>query len=167
VPANDVAAATQFVGTVLRNVKIMDRGARESMLTFERGTGDAIISYENEIVVGKAKGGAYDMVLPDSTILIENPAAVVDKYANKHGSKDAANALLAYLWSPEAQRLYANNGLRPVVPSVVTEVAGRFPPVADLFTVADLGGWPAVQKAVFADGAVYDQALEKSRSAAP
>ena len=122
-------AATQLLGAVLKNVKILDKGARESMLNFERGVGDAIITYENEILVGEVKGQDYEYVIPKSTILIENPVAVVDTYADKHGSRELADAFVAFLTTPEAQRAFAEYGLRPVLPAVATEVAARFPKV--------------------------------------
>jgi sulfate transport system substrate-binding protein len=153
------ATATALLTSVLRNVKIMDRGARDSMLTFERGFGDAIITYENEIIVGRAKGQRYDYVVPTSTILIENPATVVDSYAEKHGLVVLARAFVDFLTDAEAQRAFAEHGLRPVVPAIFAEVADRFPAVPDLFTIADLGGWPAAEKTIFAQGAAYDQAL--------
>src|SRR5690606_32080750 len=98
---------------VLRNVQVMDRGARDSMLTFERGMGDAIITYENEILVGRKQGQRYDYVVPRSTILIENPVAVVDAQTEKHGTTALARAFVAFLWTPDAQRAFARYGLRP------------------------------------------------------
>src|SRR5690606_7395576 len=131
----------ELLASILRNVKIMDRGARDSMLTFERGVGDAIITYENEMLVGRAGGKTYEYVVPRSTVLIENPVAVVDVYARRHGVLDEARAFVDFLYTEEAQRAFAEHGLRPVVPSVEAELTGRFPAVQDLFTVADLGGW--------------------------
>jgi sulfate transport system substrate-binding protein len=156
---NDPAAATKLLGAILKNVHNMDPGARESLLQFERGVGDAIITYENEILVGKKKGQKYDYVIPASTILIENPVAVVDKYATKHGSLDASKALVEYLTTAPAQRIYAEHGLRPVIDEVIKETAANYPSVADLFTIRDLGDWAGTQKAIFDSGAVYDNAL--------
>ena len=85
VPANDDAAATAFLTSVLKNVTVMDKGARESITNFEKGVGDVAITYENEVLVGQQGGQDYEMVIPRSTILIENPVAVVDSYADKHG----------------------------------------------------------------------------------
>ncbi|MCK7490632.1 MAG: hypothetical protein MZW92_01735 [Comamonadaceae bacterium] len=63
---------------VLRNVSVMDKGARESIVNFEKGVGDVAITYENEVLVGRKAGQPYEYVIPQSTILIENPVAVVD-----------------------------------------------------------------------------------------
>jgi sulfate transport system substrate-binding protein len=152
-------AATKLLSAILKNVKNMDPGARESLLNFERGVGDAIITYENEILVGKQKGQKYEYVIPKSTILIENPVAIVDTVVDKHGSRKAAGALLDYLVTPEAQRLYAKHGLRPVVDEVAKEVAASYPPVEDLFTIRELGDWKGVGTSIFDSGTGYDKAL--------
>ncbi len=158
-PAGDSLAADKFLKEILANVTVMDKGARESMLTFERGIGDVIITYENEIMVAQAAGQKYDYVIPKSTILIENPAAVVDTYVEKHGNTDLANAFVTYLGSPEVQRAFANTGYRPVDDQVAKEFTQKFPPVTDLFTVGDMGGWDTIIKALFAEGAAYDRAM--------
>ncbi|MCB9527261.1 MAG: sulfate ABC transporter substrate-binding protein [Myxococcales bacterium] len=164
--SGDRAASVALLAGVLANVRIMDRGARDSMLTFERGVGDAIITYENELLVGRAKGQRYDYVVPRSTILIENPVALVDAAVDRHRNRAAVEALREFLWTPAAQRRYAAHGLRPVVQSVAAEVQGRFAPVDDLFTIRDLGGWEAATREVFAPGAIYDAALARSREPA-
>jgi sulfate transport system substrate-binding protein len=146
----------------LANVKIMDSGARESLLTFERGVGDAIITYENEVLVGRKSGQAYEYVIPRSTILIENPVAVVDSYVDKHGTREAANALVDFLITPQAQRIFAKHGLRPVDESVAAELGAQFPKVADLFTVRDIGGWKGVNAGIFDKGSAYDNALSQA-----
>ncbi len=163
----DQAAATKLLAGILRNVKNMDAGARESLLNFERGVGDAIITYENEILVGKQHNQAYEYVIPKSTILIENPVALVDSYVDKHGTREVAKSLIEFLTTAEAQRIYAKNGLRPVLPEVAKEVAASFPTPADLFTIRDLGDWAGVQASVFGAGAAYDTALGQAGSDKP
>ena len=163
-PKDDAAAATKLLSQVLHNVKILDRGARESLLNFERGVGDAIITYENEILVGQQGGKDYEYVIPKSTILIENPVAVVDSYAKKHKSEDVAKAFVEFLFTPAAQRAFAAHGLRPVLPEVANEVAAKYPAPTDLFTVRDLGDWSEVDKKIFAKGAAYDVAFAAGRS---
>jgi sulfate transport system substrate-binding protein len=151
----DAAGAEGLLAGVLANVKVMDKGARESMVTFESGVGDAAITYENEVLVAKAEGKAVDYVVPRSTILIENPVAVVDTNVDAHGTRDVAEAFVAFLTTPEAQAAYARYGLRPLDP---TAAGGALPAVEDLFTVRDLGGWPRVQETLFGKGALYDRA---------
>ena len=150
---------------VLGHVSIMDKGARESMLTFEGGVGDVAITYENEVLVAKQAGKAMDYVIPQSTILIENPVAVVDEYVDKHGTRDVAEAFVAFLHTPEVQRMYARYGLRAVDEAVARETAAQYPNVPDLFTIRDLGGWPAVTKALFDQGALFDRASAGVRTA--
>ncbi len=146
------ADAVTLLSGVLSNVRIMDGSARESMLTFERGVGDAVITYENEIVEGLHQGKKYEIVAPSSTILIENPIAIVDKNVKAHGTAEIAKEFLEYVWSPETQRVFAARGYRPVDEAVKEETKSSFKPIDDLFTVRDLGGWDAVKKSVFGDG---------------
>ncbi len=154
--AGDLAAAEALLAGVLGNVKVMDKGARESMVTFENGVGDAAITYENEVLVARREGKAMDYVVPPSTLSIENPVALIDANVDAHGTRDVAEAFVAFLATPEAQAAYGTYGLRPVDPSATP--AG-LPAVTDLFTVRDLGGWAAVQETLFAKGGAYDRAL--------
>jgi len=159
----DTAAAVALLGKVLAHVTVMDKGARESMLTFERGIGDAIITYENEVMEAKLAGRAYDYVIPRSTILIENPIAVVDVYAEKHGGLDVADAFVQFVTTPEAQREFAAHGYRPVDEKVAAEFTQKFPAVPDLFTTRDLGDWGQIVKLIFNEGGIYDRALNSSQ----
>lgn len=159
--ASDSSAAEAFMRDIFKNVSIMDKGARESMITFESGVGDAAITYENEVLVAQKAGKAMDYVIPPATLLIENPAAVIDVYAAKHGTQEVAAALLQYLATPEAQRIYAKYGLRPVDESVAAEFREQYREVPGLFTIRDLGGWPNVTKNVFAPGAVFERVVSK------
>ncbi len=160
--AGDTAAAEALLRDIVANVAIMDKGARESILTFESGVGDAAITYENEVLVSKTAGKAMDFVVPPGTILIENPVAVVDAYASKRGTEKVAHALVQYLVTPEAQRKYAKHGLRPVDDKIATEFREQYPEVSGLFTIGDLGGWPAVTKTVFAPGGVFERASTRT-----
>lgn len=169
-PANKAdasAGAIAALGAILRNVKIMDRSGRDSMLTFERGIGDAIVTYENEILIGRKQGKTYDYVVPDATILIENPIAVVDQYAERHGANQLAKSFVDFLVTPEVQRQYAQHGLRPVLPSVAKEFSDQFPSAKDLFTVRDLGGWAAVQKTIFDAGGIYEKSFAQGNAQKP
>jgi len=159
-PAGDVAAATKLLSQVLANVKIMDRGARESLLTFERGAGDAIITYENELLAGRAQGKKYEIVAPLSTILIENPVAVVDGYVKRHDNREIAEAFVDFLRTPDMQGHFAKHGFRPVVEGTAGAAEASFAKIEDLFTVRDLGDWSGVDAAVFAAGGAYDKALQ-------
>jgi sulfate/thiosulfate transport system substrate-binding protein len=157
--ANDPEAATKLLSAILANVHNMDPGARESLLQFERGVGDAIITYENEILVGREKGQNYEYVVPRATILIENPVALVDRYADKHGSRAVAQAFIEFLTTSAAQEIYAKHGLRPVLDEVAKQHAAEYPTPEDLFTIRDIGDWAGSQRTVFDPGAGYDRAL--------
>ena len=156
--AADSGAADALLRGVLSRVRIMDKGAREAMLTFEHGVGDAAITYENEVLVAQKGGQAMDYVIPSSTILIENPVAIVHGYAEPRGTVAAAEAFVRYLTTPDAQRMFTRYGLRAVDSTVAGETQGQFPSVRDLFTIRDLGGWPAVVAALFAPGGAFDRA---------
>ena len=161
VAKDDPEAAKEFLKGVFRNVSIMDRGARESITNYEKGVGDVAITYENEVMVGKQAGQTYEYVIPRSTILIENPAAVVDKNVDKHGVREAAEGFLNFLWTLEAQRGYAKYGLRPLDPTVAEEVKSQFPPVTDLWRIDYLGGWGKVATDIYGPQGVYTQVIEE------
>ena len=137
------AAGVRYLDSLFRNVAVQDDTARKSLQTFTSGKGDVLLAYENEAVFAQQKGQAIDYVVPDSTILIENPVAVT----KTSGHPEQAGALLRYLHSAPAQELFARSGYRPVVEGVKAPHA--FPNPKGLFTIADLGGWTDVSKRFF------------------
>lgn len=153
----DPAYARSLLKRIQKNVKVMDKSGRESVTTFERGIGDVIVTYENELLPRIAAGQPYEIIVPDQTILIENPAALVDRYADKHGTRAVAEAFLAYLHTPDAQRAFARKGFRPVDEAVAKEFQAGFPVPSALFTIADLGGWDAVKKDLYGDKGVWTE----------
>ena len=155
VPAGDEAAAQEFLLAVLRNVTVMDKAARESITNFEKGIGDLAITYENEVLVGQISGETHELIIPRSTLLIENPAAVVDVYVDKHGTRAVAEAFLEFLFSQEAQEIYAQHGLRSPDPLVAEATADLYPPVQDLFTIEYFGGWAQATPKFFADDGIF------------
>ncbi len=159
VEANNPAAAARVLADVFRNVSIMDKGARESITNFEKGVGDVAITYENEVLVGRQAGQTYEYVIPTSTILIENPVALVDVNVDKHGVRPVAEAFVEFLSSPAAQRAYVTYGLRPLDPTVAGESNTTFPPIKDLWKIDYLGGWPKVSNDVFGAEGVFTKTL--------
>jgi sulfate transport system substrate-binding protein len=133
--------AVQYVRELFQHVSVQDKSARESLQTFTGGKGDVLLAYENEAILAKAKGEELDYVVPQQTILIENPVAVT-----KDAPEQAA-AFLDYIRSPEAQRVFGKAGYRPVDESLADEF--QFPMPTDLFTIEDVGGWDEVQKRFF------------------
>src|SRR6476620_11313781 len=151
---SDSAAAQKLLADVVHNVAIMDKGARDAMLTFESGVGDATITYENEVLVARAAGKQMDYVVPNGTIVIENPVAVVDVYADRHGNRKIADAFVQYLSTDSAQAAFQQYGLR----RVDGETPGMSPIPPTAFTIRDLGGWDKVVPGVFGPGGVFDRA---------
>lgn len=129
------------------------------MAAFEYGVGDVIVTYENELLARIAQGVKYEVVIPRDTILIENPAAVVDKYADEHGTRAAAEALVDYLTTPEAQEIFAKFGFRPVNQQVYAEHKDRYPVPAGLFDIGYLGGWEEVRTTLYAKRGIWYQVL--------
>jgi sulfate transport system substrate-binding protein len=160
VAGRDESKAKDFVKAIYGNVKVLDSGARGSTITFvERGQGDVLIAWENEALlsVDKLNPGQFEVVYPSQTILAEPPVAVVDQYADQHGTRDVAAAYLKYLYSPVGQDVIARNYYRPRAADVLAKYASQFPTIK-LFTVADtFGEWNGVQKKFFGDGGVFDQ----------
>lgn len=165
VPANDPAEAERFLSRVFRNVRIMDKGARESITNFERGVGDAAITYENEVLVAQMGGQEYDYEIPTSTILIQNPVALIDTNVDAHGVREVAEAFVEFLHGPVAQRAYAEYGLRSVDESVAEETAAKYPAVEDLWTIDALGGWDQVATEIYGTEGHFTRAFEAVRVA--
>lgn len=159
VPGDDPQAASDFLCEVLSNLSVMDKAARDSILNFEMGIGDLAITYENEVLVGRQTGKTYELVIPTSTILIENPVTVVDANVDKHGIREVAEAFVNFLYTQQAQEIYAQHGLRVVNPDVAATTTELYPAVEDLFTVEFFGGWENIMVDIFGEEGVYTQAI--------
>lgn len=155
----DADYAKSFLKAVHQNVESLDKSGRASMAAFEYGVGDVIVTYENELLARIKQGVDYDIVIPESTILIENPAAVVDKNADKHGTRELAEAFIAYLHGDEAQRIFAEYGFRPVNETVAAETKDRFTIPEDLFDISYLGGWDEAKSLLYSKKGVWYQVL--------
>ena len=143
----DLKAVGAFMAKVQANVINMDSSGRQSVATFERGTGDALVTYENEVLLRRKQGREIPYVIPERTLLIESPAAVVDAYVEKHKNREVAEAFLAFLISPDGQAILGEYGFRPVDPKLPDVTGKPLPP--KLFTMADLGGWAGVKESVY------------------
>jgi len=156
--------ALEALTKVYTNVPILTRDAREATdAFFKQGQGDALVNYENEIILASRRGQKVNYVIPEVNISIDNPIAIVDKNVAKHGTKEVAEAFVKFLYSPEAQTEFAKIGFRPVDETVAKEkqFVELYPVVKNLSTVKDLGGWDAINKKLFADGAAFDQIQAK------
>jgi len=181
------AGAYDLLVDLLSNVAVFDPGARESVITFANGIGDVLLTYENEYYAGIAAGDEYDIVYPRSTVLIENPVAVVDTYADAHGVREAADAFVEFLYTPEAQAIFISKGYRPPVylseeataestpEAEATEVpttalwpegafdTAVFPLIDDIFTVQYFGGWSKIGEDFFSETGIYSQAIAETQ----
>jgi sulfate/thiosulfate transport system substrate-binding protein len=119
----------------------MDSSGRQSLGTFERGTGDAVVTYENELDLRLNRGGdaPIEKIVPPQTLQIEGPAAVVDTSVERHGNRELAEAFLDFMRSPEGQEILTRYGFRPL----------NMPTPPGTFTMADLGGWAKVKADVY------------------
>jgi sulfate/thiosulfate-binding protein len=135
--------AVEYLRQLFANVPVQDKSARESLQTFTGGKGDVMIAYENEIINAQQKGQDLEYIIPNQTILIENPIAMT----SDSQSPEQAQTFLNFVRSTEAQRIFAENGYRPVVNDVLKEFDYPTPPA--LFTIEDLGGWEKVAKKFF------------------
>ena len=133
---------------------------RGSTTTFvQNGIGDVLLAWENEAFLSIKELGPdkFEIVVPKLSILAEPPVALVDKNVDKHGTREVAQAYLHYLYSPEGQKIEAENGVRVRDEKVAAEFKDKFPAVR-LVTVEDVfGGWAKVQKDHFGEGALLDQ----------
>jgi len=138
----DKTAGVNYLQSLFPQIAVQDNSARASLQTFVGGKGDAMIAYENDSIFAQQNHQPIDYTIPDSTILIENPVAVTTNSAHPAEAK----AFLDFLYTPAAQKIYADNGYRPVVQGA----GGRsFTTPSGLFTINDLGGWTAVTKEFF------------------
>jgi sulfate transport system substrate-binding protein len=135
--------AAGYLLELFRHVPVQDKSAREALQTFIGGKGDVMLAYENEAINAQQKEQPVDYVVPDDTILIENPIAVAAKSRNAA----TAGAFVEFLRSEEAQRMYAERGYRPV--NQAAAASAGFPAPSGLFTIKDLGGWSEVNKRFF------------------
>jgi sulfate transport system substrate-binding protein len=157
---HDEAKARDFVSRLYKNVPVLDSGARGSSTTFvERGIGDVLVAWENEAFLAVKELGRekVEIVVPSSSILAEPPVSLVDKVADKHGTRKVAQAYLDYLYTPEGQDIAGRNFYRPRLEAVAARYAAQFPKL-NLFTIDEVfGGWQKAQATHFADGGVFDQ----------
>jgi len=126
---------------VLSKAKAQPGSGRDALTAFTQGQGDVLLSYENEAIKAQQAGEKVDYVIPDDTILIETPIAVTKD------APTAAQKFLDFIWSDAGQRIWADNGYRPVNPKLVDPQ--KFPTPTGLFTIDKFGGWDKVNTDFF------------------
>ncbi len=156
----DEAKAQDFLTKLYQNVSILDSGARGSTTNFvERGIGDVFISWENEAFLAIKEYGPekFEIIIPSISILTEPPVTIVDKNADRHGTRDIAQAYLEYLYTKQGQEIAARHFYRPSDPEIAEKYAHQFPKV-NLVTVDEVfGGWQKAQSIHFSDGGLFDK----------
>ncbi len=153
------AQARELVTRIFKNVPVLDGGGRGATTTFtQRGIGDVLVTFENEVNLVRAEFGSnFDVVYPSSSILAESPVAVVDKVVDKKGYRKEATAYLNFLYSPQGQDIIAKHYFRPRSEAAFKKYNANFRQIS-LFTIDDVfGGWKAAQKKHFDDGGEFDK----------
>lgn len=155
----DEARARDYVTRLFRNVPVLDTGARGASTTFiERGIGDVLINWENELLLARQeRGDAFEIIVPSISILAEPTVALVDRNVDRKGTRAVAQAYLEFLYSPTGQDLAGRHFYRPSDPAVLARFAHQYPKLT-LFTIDDVfGGWTAATEKHFRDGGIFDQ----------
>lgn len=159
----DETKAKEFVSKLFKNVPVLDTGGRGATTTFaQRGIGDVLLTFENEVgLIKKELGDQFDVVYPSASILAENPIAVVDKFADKHHNHALAQAYAEFHFSEDGQEIAAKHDLRPRLASIANKHRTQFKSL-DLFSVDEVfGSWTKAQKTHFSDGGTFDQIYSK------
>jgi sulfate transport system substrate-binding protein len=133
--------ALGYLEQLLRNTPVQDKSAREALQTFAAGKGDVLLAYENEAITAQQKDVPLDYVVPDQTILIQNPIAVTKD------AKPQAKQFLDWLRTDEAQKIFESKGYRSITESLIDPQ--QFPTPKQLFTIDDVGGWSKVNDEFF------------------
>ncbi len=155
--------AKEYIRKLLKNVPVLDVGARGATNTFLQGIGDVLLIWENEAMLARnEREGKFEIVYPEVSILAEPPVAIVDKYAKKHGTKEIVKEYLNYLYSEEAQEIIAKYFYRPVNSKIQEKYRDLFPEII-LFTLTDIysGGWQEAHKIHFESGGIFDKVMEE------
>jgi sulfate transport system substrate-binding protein len=154
------AQAAEYVSKLYKNVPVLAKGGRDATSIFlQRNIGDVLITFESEVVsVDKEFGvGKVDAIHPSSSIVAENPVAVVERTVAKKGTAEAARAYLNFLYSEEGQEIAAQHAIRPRNAAVLKKYATTFKPI-QLFTVDEyFGSFAEAQKLHFNDGGQFDK----------
>lgn len=150
--------AERFVAEVYRRTPVLDTGARAATATFsQKGIGDVHLTFENEAWLEVAESGSeLEIVYPSHSIRVDPPVAVVDTNVDRKGTRHAAEAYLAFLYSPEGREIVAKHHYRPHGDNPPLPRGQTAWPVIKTFTIDDVGGWEVAMKRFFGEGGVFD-----------
>ena len=157
----DFDYAKSLLKNIQRRVKVMDKSGRESVTTFENGFGDVLLTYENEVLLRQKQGKEFPYIIPDATILIENPIALVDRNVDKHGNREVAEAFIRFVFSGESQRIFGDYGFGPVDEAVLKELGDKYPIPSLLFDISYLGGWGAVHTDIYGPDGIWARIMQE------
>lgn len=161
---NDETKTRDFLSKILKNVPVLDSGARGATTTFvERGIGDVLLAWENEAFLAQKELGPdkFEIVAPSLSILAEPSVSIVDKVVDKRGTRKVSEAYLEHLYSEEGQEIAAKNYYRPRLESVAKKYEKTFPKLNLVTIDGAFGGWQKAQKTHFADGGTFDQIYQQ------
>jgi sulfate/thiosulfate transport system substrate-binding protein len=162
----DQKAADQYIYNVVANTKTLSTGGREATDNFvKNGVGDVLITFENEAVfIDKVTGGEkLQYVIPASNVQTDFPVTVIDKNVDKKGTRKVAEGFVQFLYMPTAQQIFADFGYRATDKDIAQKQAATLPKISKSHTIAQAGGWPTIDKALFEKGALYDKALQAAQ----
>jgi sulfate/thiosulfate-binding protein len=159
VPEGDEGGAAELMRGVLSNVIAFDSSARKSIQNFEDGNGDVAITYENEVLTAQEAGKEDEAVYPPSSVLIENPVAIVDANVDRHCVRPVAEAFVEYLHTDEVKQIFLEAGYRSTDLAEAQAGGNGCSPIEDLWDVDELGGWDALDEELFGDSGIVTQAI--------
>ena len=158
------AQARNFITGVYKNADVLPKDAREATDLFvKRRQGDVLLNWETEAILARRKGEwktPYKLFSPN--VLTEQPVTVVDRVVDRRGTRRVAEAFVRFLFTPQAQKVFVDNGFRPVTPAGKAYAKGKFEEVR-FFRVGNFGGWGAVDRTFFGKGGVWDQIFARTR----
>jgi len=157
----DPEYAKNFLSSIQKRVKVMDKSGRASVTTFETGIGDVLLTYENEVILRNKMGKTMPYIIPDATILIENPVALVDKNVEKHGNRAVVEAFIRFLHTENVQKSFAEYGFRPVNQKVLADFKDVYPIPQYLFDINFLGGWDKVEEEIYGPDGIWTRIFEE------
>lgn len=158
-------AARNYLFNFVKNIKTQVNSGREATDAFVKNrVGDVLVTFENEIIfTNDVIPKDFPYVIPSANIKVEFPVTVIDRVVDKRGTRRVAEAFTRFLFTPKAQEIYAQSGYRPINRQVLSRNSSQFRVVRQLRTANDFGGWPAVNKKLFEDGGLFDQAQKAAR----
>jgi sulfate transport system substrate-binding protein len=156
---SDPAAGKRMLEGIWRNVTAQAASARATRTQFENGFGDALITYEQELLVDKSQGKLKgEIIYPRSTIKSEHTLVLVGRNIGPE-ERELVRAFADFLWSEKAQRLFVKYGFRSVQEPLNKENPD-FGTISDLFSIEDFGGWKKAKKEIV-DAVWKDQVLKE------